>query len=71
MSIEILQRQPGSVCALCGVCCTEKGYNGNVRTGIDCTHLLLQVLHLCIFAYDNKMFVCLGVSVFACLFVCR
>ena len=70
MSIEILQRQPGSVCALCGVC-TEKGYNGNVRTGIDCTHLLIQVLHLCIFAYGNKMFVCLGVSVFARLFVCR
>ena len=70
MSIEILQRQPASVCALCGVC-TGKGYNGNVRTGIDCTHLLIQVLHLCIFAYDNKMFVCLGVSVFACLFVCR
>ena len=68
MSIEILQRQ-----CLCSVWSVhrKKGYNGNVRTGIDCKHLLIQVLHLCIFAYDNKMFVCLGVSVFARLFVCR
>ena len=67
MSIEILQRQPGSVCAFCVECVQKKATMEMCALGLI-AHTFLFMFY--IFASLHMIIKCLFLKVFLCLLVC-